>query len=265
MVSGMKCYISSDSGGMLVVMVGMRNLEFQVRMKVIVVVIVIVVLSILICLFIFLIIQVGILDCMVVIVFELFVFIFGVVCVFDVVFWFFYDCGIYVVGVDMIVEVVGVIKKMFYDWFGFKEVLVVLYLQYCDVCWCVYVFEYFICCGELGIDCILVVFDVVIVWLDVNSFKGCSVINVCVEIGDVYDGNLVFLEVVCQKVWLFDFFLQLSCEVGVFDVELIVCMMIFLYEGVIVMVGMEMFDQFFEVVRGVVWVVLQQDFVFVGC
>jgi len=171
----------------------------------------------------------------------------------------FYDRGIHAVGVDTIAEAAGVTKKTLYDRFGSKEALVVSYLQHRDARWRAHVLEHLTRRGEPGIDRILAVFDAAIAWSDANSPKGCSAINARAEIGDAHDGNPVFPEVARQKAWLLDLFLQLSREAGVSDVELTARTMTLLYEGAIVTVGMETFDQPFEVARGVARAVLQQD------
>ncbi|AZH79759.1 TetR family transcriptional regulator [Microbacterium sp. Y-01] len=171
----------------------------------------------------------------------------------------FYDRGIHAVGVDTIAEAAGVTKKTLYDRFGSKEALVVSYLQHRDARWRAHVLEHLTRRGEPGIDRILAVFDAAIAWSDANSPKGCSAINARAEIGDAHDGNPVFPEVARQKAWLLDLFLQLCREAGVSDVELTARTMTLLYEGAIVTVGMETFDQPFEVARGVARAVLQQD------
>ena len=171
----------------------------------------------------------------------------------------FYDRGIHAVGVDTIAEAAGVTKKTLYDRFGSKEALVVSYLQHRDARWRAHVLEHLTRRGEPGIDRILAVFDAAIAWSDANSPKGCSAINARAEIGDAHDGNPVFPEVARQKAWLLDLFLQLSHEAGASDAELTARTMTLLYEGAIVTVGMETFDQPFEVARGVARAVLQQD------
>lgn len=171
----------------------------------------------------------------------------------------FYDRGIHAVGVDTIAEAAGVTKKTLYDRFGSKEALVVSYLQHRDARWRAHVLEHLTRRGEPGIDRILAVFDAAIAWSDANSPKGCSAINARAEIGDAHDGNPVFPEVARQKAWLLDLFLQLCREAGVSDAELTARTMTLLYEGAIVTVGMETFDQPFEVARGVARAVLQQD------
>lgn len=171
----------------------------------------------------------------------------------------FYDRGIHAVGVDTIAEAAGVTKKTLYDRFGSKEALVVSYLQHRDARWRAHVLEHLTRRGEPGIDRILAVFDAAIAWSDENSPKGCSAINARAEIGDAHDGNPVFPEVARQKAWLLDLFLQLSREAGASDAELTARTMTLLYEGAIVTVGMETFDQPFEVARGVARAVLQQD------
>ncbi|KAB1866999.1 TetR/AcrR family transcriptional regulator [Microbacterium algeriense] len=171
----------------------------------------------------------------------------------------FYDRGIHAVGVDTIAEAAGVTKKTLYDRFGSKEALVVSYLQHRDARWRAHVLEHLTRRGEPGIDRILAVFDAAIAWSDANSPKGCSAINARAEIGDAHDGNPVFPEVARQKAWLLDLFLQLSREAGASDAELTARTMTLLYEGAIVTVGMETFDQPFEVARGVARAVLQQD------
>ena len=171
----------------------------------------------------------------------------------------FYDRGIHAVGVDTIAEAAGVTKKTLYDRFGSKEALVVSYLQHRDARWRAHVLEHLTRRGEPGIDRILAVFDAAIAWSDANSPKGCSAINARAEIGDAHDGNPVFPEVARQKAWLLDLFLQLSREAGASDADLTARTMTLLYEGAIVTVGMETFDQPFEVARGVARAVLQQD------
>lgn len=161
----------------------------------------------------------------------------------------FYERGIHAVGVDTIAEHAGVTKKTLYDRFGSKEALVVAYLQHRDAKWRDHVAEHLARTPAPGIDRVLAVFNAAITWSDDYSPKGCSAINARAEIGDGHDGHPVFPEVARQKSWLFDVFTDLCREAEITDPVATGRVLMLLYEGAIVTVGMETFPQPFEVAR----------------
>lgn len=171
----------------------------------------------------------------------------------------FYERGIHAVGVDTIAEAAGVTKKTLYDRFGSKEALVVSYLQHRDARWRIHLAEHLSRVPDPGTDRILTVFDAAIAWSDENSPKGCSAINARAEIGDGHDGHPVFPEVARQKTWLLALFAELCQEAGASDADLMSKTMMLLYEGAIVTVGMETFDEPFAVARRLARVLLEQD------
>ncbi|PRB14169.1 TetR/AcrR family transcriptional regulator [Microbacterium sp. MYb62] len=171
----------------------------------------------------------------------------------------FYERGIHAVGVDTIAEAAGVTKKTLYDRFGSKEALVVSYLQHRDARWRIHLAEHLSRVPDPGTDRILAVFDAAIAWSDENSPKGCSAINARAEIGDGHDGHPVFPEVARQKTWLLALFAELCQEAGASDADLMSKTMMLLYEGAIVTVGMETFDEPFAVARRLARVLLEQD------
>jgi AcrR family transcriptional regulator len=161
----------------------------------------------------------------------------------------FYERGIHAVGVDTIAEAAGVTKKTLYDRFGSKEQLVVSYLQHRDARWRENLATHLTAHPEPGVDRVLAVFDAAIAWSFENSSKGCSAINARAEIGDGHDGHPVFPEVARQKTWLLETFADLCLEAGAPDPESLARLLMLLYEGAIVTVGMETFSRPFELAR----------------
>lgn len=161
----------------------------------------------------------------------------------------FYERGIHAVGVDTIAESAGVTKKTLYDRFGSKEHLVVTYLQARDARWREHVAAHLEQHPDPGIDRVLAIFDAAISWSDENSPKGCSAINARAEIGDGHDGHPVFPEVARQKTWLLETFAELCREARIADPDRTSRLLMLLYEGAIVTVGMETFAHPFELAR----------------
>lgn len=160
----------------------------------------------------------------------------------------FYERGIHAVGVDSIAEAAGVTKKTLYDRFGSKEALVVAYLKHRDGRWREYLDTYLARVPEPGAARVLAVFDAAISWSADNSPKGCSAINARAEIGDGGDSPLL-PEVSRQKAWLLGLFADLSRDAGASDPAGTARMLMLLYEGAIVTVGMGTFGNPFTLAR----------------
>lgn len=163
----------------------------------------------------------------------------------------FYDRGIHAVGVDTIAEHAGVTKKTLYDRFGSKETLVVAYLQRRDTRWREHLTDHLTRTTASGTDRVLAVFDAATTWSDANSSKGCSAINAHAEYGETGDGNPVQPEVVRQKAWMLELFVELCREAGAADPTETARTMMLLYEGAIVTVGMGTFPHPFAQAREV--------------
>ena len=161
----------------------------------------------------------------------------------------FYDRGIHAVGVDTIAAEAGVTKKTLYDRFGSKEALVVSYLQHRDAGWRDHVAAHLARVPEPGVDQVLAIFDAAISWTDEHSPKGCSAINARAEVGDGHDGHPVFPEVSRQKVWMLDVFAELCRAAGVADADDTARLLMLLYEGGLVTIGMETFARPLAVAR----------------
>lgn len=161
----------------------------------------------------------------------------------------FYDRGIHAVGVDTIADHAGVTKKTLYDRFGSKESLVVAYLQRRDARWREHLDNHLDATAATGTDRVLAVFDAATIWSDANSSKGCSAINAHAEYGQTLDGNPIQPEVVRQKRWMLELFVQLCGEAEIEDAETLARTMMLLYEGAIVTVGMGTFPHPFEQAR----------------
>lgn len=160
----------------------------------------------------------------------------------------FYERGIHAVGVDTIADAAGVTKKTLYDRFGSKEALVVAYLQHRDARWRDDLAARLGETPEPGLPRVLAVFDAAIAWSDANSPKGCSAVNARAEVGP--DGErAVLAEVSRQKAWLLDLFVELCTEAGIADPRARAEMLMLLYDGAIVTVGMATFAEPFEVAR----------------
>lgn len=171
----------------------------------------------------------------------------------------FYQRGIHAVGVDTIAEAAGVTKKTLYDRFGSKEALVLSYLQHRDQLWREHVETRLAGVREPGNGRVLAIFDAAISWSDAHGAKGCSAINARAEVGEAHDGNLIFPEVARQKAWLFEAFLAQCAGAGLADPDDVARAMMLLYEGAIVTVGMETFDQPFRTARHIARELLEQS------
>ncbi|MBT2483995.1 MULTISPECIES: TetR/AcrR family transcriptional regulator [unclassified Microbacterium] len=171
----------------------------------------------------------------------------------------FYKGGIHAVGVDTIAEAAGVTKKTLYDRFGSKEALVVAYLQHRDARWRDHVTEHLARVPEPGAERVLAIFDAAISWSDENSPKGCSAINARAELGEGAEGHPVLPEVSRQKIWLLDLFEELCAEADLRDPRATAQVMMLLYEGAIVTVGMATLPEPFQAARRWAAVLLAQD------
>lgn len=160
----------------------------------------------------------------------------------------FYERGIHAVGVDTIAEAAGVTKKTLYDRFGSKEALVVAYLKSRDDNWRAHLDTHLARVPDAGAARILAIFDAAIAWSSDNSPKGCSAINARAEIG-VDNGGSLLPEVSRQKAWLLGLFADLSRGAGTNDPEGTARMLMLLYEGAIVTLGMGTFPNPFALAR----------------
>lgn len=159
----------------------------------------------------------------------------------------FYERGIHAVGVDAVAEAAGVTKKTLYARFGSKDALVVAYLQSRDLRWREFLAAFVASSGATGLDRPLLVLDAAAAWSDDHSPRGCSAINARAETADL--DHPIAREVTRQKVWLLDVLTGLSRESGLADPDAVAQMLMLLYEGAIVTVGMATFTDPFAVAR----------------
>jgi AcrR family transcriptional regulator len=176
----------------------------------------------------------------------------------------FYAQGIHVVGVDAIAAAAGVTKKTIYDRFGSKEQLVVAYLQHRDARWREHLAAWLARTPEPGIDRALGIFDAAISWSDANTPKGCATINARAELGSGElavgdDGHDVLPEAMRQKAWFLELIRDLCREAGTPDPAARARMLMLLYEGALVTIGMGTFARPFEAARDAARALLEAD------
>jgi AcrR family transcriptional regulator len=151
----------------------------------------------------------------------------------------FYREGIHAVGVDSIAAAAGVTKKTLYDRFGSKEALAVAYLRGRDARWREYLEQQLALQPPGSVDRILAVFDLSARWARTNSDKGCSAINARAEMDDAT--HPVAVEAIRQKKWMRDVFAGLCRDAGLADADRMADILMLLYEGGLVTVGMGTF------------------------
>ena len=151
----------------------------------------------------------------------------------------FYREGIHAVGVDTIAAAAGVTKKTLYDRFGSKEALAVAYLRGRDARWREYLEQELASESPGSVDRILAVFDISARWAVANSNKGCSAINARAEMGDA--AHPVAVEAIRQKKWMRDVFEGLCRDAGIAEADRMADILMLLYEGGLVTVGMGTF------------------------
>ncbi|TFD93357.1 TetR/AcrR family transcriptional regulator [Cryobacterium lactosi] len=151
----------------------------------------------------------------------------------------FYRDGIHAVGVDTIAAAAGVTKKTLYDRFGSKEALAVAYLRGRDARWREYLEQELAQAPAGSVERILAVFDISARWALTNSDKGCSAINARAEMDDAT--HPVAVEAIRQKKWMRDVFAGLCREAGLADADRVADILMLLYEGGLVTVGMGTF------------------------
>ncbi|WP_104164224.1 TetR/AcrR family transcriptional regulator [Cryobacterium sp. N22] len=169
----------------------------------------------------------------------------------------FYREGIHAVGVDTIAAAAGVTKKTLYDRFGSKEALAVAYLRGRDARWREYLEQELASESPGSVDRILAVFDISARWAVVNSNKGCSAINARAEMDD--PSHPVAVEAIRQKKWMRDVFERLCREAGVADADRVADILMLLYEGGLVTVGMGTFADPFGAGRTAAASILKAD------
>ena len=151
----------------------------------------------------------------------------------------FYREGIHAVGVDTIAAAAGVTKKTLYDRFGSKEALAVAYLRGRDARWREYLEQELASESPGSVDRILAVFDISARWAVANSNKGCSAINARAETDDA--AHPVAVEAIRQKKWMRDVFEGLCRDAGIAEADRMADILMLLYEGGLVTVGMGTF------------------------
>ena len=169
----------------------------------------------------------------------------------------FYREGIHAVGVDTIAAAAGVTKKTLYDRFGSKEALAVAYLRGRDARWREYLEQELASESPGSVDRILAVFDISARWAIANSNKGCSAINARAEMDDA--AHPVAVEAIRQKKWMRDVFEQLCREADVADEDRVADILMLLYEGGLVTVGMGTFADPFAAGRAAAAAILKAD------
>jgi AcrR family transcriptional regulator len=168
----------------------------------------------------------------------------------------FYERGIHAVGVDTIAEAAGVTKRTLYDRFGSKESLVVAYLRQREDRWRKFLHAHLARAPQEGVERVLSVFDAAAAWYQVNGSKGCSAVNARAETVPEADGHLVFPEVTGQKVWMLNQFTSLCAEAGCPDSAAVARIMMLLFEGALVTLGMRTFTHPVEEARSAALAIL---------
>ena len=166
----------------------------------------------------------------------------------------FYREGIHAVGVDTIAAAAGVTKKTLYDRFGSKEALAVAYLRGRDARWREYLDQELALVPHGSVERILAVFDLSARWALTTSDKGCSAINARAETSDVT--HPVAAEAMRQKKWMRDVFADLCRDAAVADADRVADILMLLYEGGLVTVGMGTFADPFAAGREAAAVIL---------
>lgn len=167
----------------------------------------------------------------------------------------FYREGIHAVGVDTIAAAAGVTKKTLYDRFGSKETLAVAYLRGRDARWRQFLEQELAQLAAGSVDRVLAVFDISARWAVTNSDKGCSAINARAETND--SAHPVAVEAIRQKKWMRDVFARLCREAGVTKADRVADMLMLLYEGGLVTVGMGTFADPFAAGRAAAAAILK--------
>ncbi|WEO77268.1 TetR/AcrR family transcriptional regulator [Cryobacterium sp. SO2] len=167
----------------------------------------------------------------------------------------FYREGIHAVGVDTIAAAAGVTKKTLYDRFGSKDALAVAYLRGRDARWRAYL-EHDLALHPRGsVDRILAVFDISARWALSDSDKGCSAINARAEMDDAT--HPVAVEAIRQKKWMRDVFADLCRDAALANADQLADILMLLYEGGLVTVGMGTFADPFAAAREAAAAILQ--------
>ncbi|ASD23589.1 TetR family transcriptional regulator [Cryobacterium sp. LW097] len=169
----------------------------------------------------------------------------------------FYREGIHAVGVDAIAAAAGVTKKTLYDRFGSKEALAVAYLRGRDARWREFLEQGLALQAPGSVDRVLAVFDISARWAVANSSKGCSAINARAETDDA--AHPVAVEAIRQKKWMREVFERLCRDAGIAGADRVADILMLLYEGALVTVGMGTFADPFTAGRTAANTILRGD------
>lgn len=171
----------------------------------------------------------------------------------------FYAHGIHAVGVDRIVAESGITKKTLYDRFGSKEQLVLAYLRRREEQWRMALEIELRAHPNPGPDRVLAVFDAADTWYTGRSLKGCSAVNARAEEGPEVEDHVVVKEVVEQKRWMLQSFIELCSDAGITHPKETGKYLLLLLEGALVTLGTHSFDDPMRAARDAARTLLNQS------
>jgi AcrR family transcriptional regulator len=148
----------------------------------------------------------------------------------------FYERGIHAVGVDLIADEAGVTKKTLYDRFGSKEQIVVEYLADRDERWRVFLAQHLDAAQPASAARVLAVFDASRAWSELNSPKGCSMVNAHAEISD--PAHPAYAIITGQKQWMLALLTDLAGDIRPDGADHLGRTLMLLHEGALVAHGL---------------------------
>jgi AcrR family transcriptional regulator len=150
----------------------------------------------------------------------------------------FYANGIHAVGVDSIAQAAGVTKKTLYDRFGSKDALIGHYLRRRGDRWREHV-RSVVERNQRTTPArrLLLVFDALGDWTDVENFRGCAFVNANAELPERDHPGWEVIR--AQKTWLLDYLRTLAVEAKVRNPQRLAESLLILVEGATVTESLE--------------------------